>query len=164
MRVVGALVSQSRFANEAIARRNLHVALFGQWLVAYHRGDAALSQFIFDRFPEPLKSATTAWRATNPFDDPSAPSSPFAMPQYTLAESAEEARWDHEVRQQSVAAERAGELSDRYLLFTVIFATVLFFAGISGKFKWRLIDRLVLTIGALALTISVVYLLSLPIA
>jgi hypothetical protein len=41
---------------------------------------------------------------------------------------------------ESAAAIRASDFSDRYLVFTIIFASVLFFAGISGKFTWWAVD------------------------
>jgi hypothetical protein len=37
-------------------------------------------------------------------------------------------------------AGEADEIGDRYVLLTVLFASVLFFGGVSGKFESRLVD------------------------
>jgi len=163
LRVVGAIVKQGKFANLAEQRRGLDVSLFGQWVSATSMNETKLADFIFARFPEPLKTATIAWWATDPLNNPAAPSSPFAMAEYVLAESAEELRWENVATAESAAAERAGDISDRYLLFTVIFAMTLFFAGISGKFGSFGINVAVLLLGGVVLAISAVIILALPI-
>ena len=85
------------------------------------------------------------------------------MPEYTLAENAEADKWEGVAITESTAAESAGEISDRYLIFTIIFAATLFFGGISGKFNWQVIDVTVLILGALALFAGIAVLLSTPI-
>ena len=106
--------------------------------------------------------AVTAWRATNPLTNPEAPATPFDMPEYVVAERTEADRWEAIADRESAAAETASEISNRYLRFTIIFASVLFFAGISGKFGWQAIDVAVLVLGALTLLIGVAVMLSSP--
>lgn len=158
------MVRTTKFANLAEQRRSVHVSLFGQWVSAVAAKDTALANFVFNRFPEPLKTAAVAWQATQPLTNAGAPHSPFDMPEYALADMAEAQRWEDASLAESAAAERAGTISDRYLLFTVIFAAVLFFAGISGKFSWIVIDEVVLALGALALLIGLGIMFTLPIA
>lgn len=98
-----------------------------------------------------------------PLTNPSAPATPFEMPEHVLPELAEEARWEVISAAELEAAERANDISDRYLLFTLIFASVLFFGGISGKFRWQVLDVAVLAIGALVLFAGVAILLMSPI-
>jgi hypothetical protein len=159
-----AIVRAGEFNNLALQKTSVHVNLFGQWVAATSTDNTKLADFLFDRFPEPLKSATVAWRATDPLNDPSAPASPFDMPEYALRDRAEADRWEQIAIDESVASERASEYSDRYLVFTIIFASVLFFAGISGKFKWQAIDIAVLVVGALVLLIGLATMLSTPLA
>jgi hypothetical protein len=158
-----AIVKTGQFANLAEQKAGLHVNLFGQWAAAVSTGNQALADFLFDRFPEPLKTATVAWRATQPLTNPSAPATPFEMPEYALAENAEAQRWEAISAAESDAAEHANDISDRYLLFTIIFASVLFFGGISGKFRWQVIDVAVLAFGALALLAGLAVLFSTPV-
>lgn len=51
LRLIGAIVKQSKFANLAEQRRSLDVNLFGQWVSAVNADDKKLADFIFDRFP-----------------------------------------------------------------------------------------------------------------
>jgi hypothetical protein len=158
-----AIIRAAHFTDLAEQRLSLQVSLFGQWAGAVSTGNTALADFLLDRFPEPLKSATVAWQATRPLSDPSAPATPFHMPQYVLTERAEAERWEVIAEAEAAAATVANERSDRYLVFTIVFATVLFFGGISGKFQWLAIDIAALVMGVLALLAGVVVMATLPV-
>jgi hypothetical protein len=157
-----AIVRAGEFNNLAMQRQSLYVNLFGQYVNAVGTNNTALADFIFNRFPPTLKTATRDWLATNPLNNPNAQASPFDMPSFQMRERAEADRWEQVATDETDAANRAGDVSDQYLLFTIIFASVLFFAGISGKFKWEFIDVLVLALGALTLLIGIGILLTLP--
>src|SRR5262245_36521671 len=62
-----AVVRTAKFANLAEQKSSLHAQMFGQWVAAVSADNTALADFLVRRFPEPLKAATTAWRATRPF-------------------------------------------------------------------------------------------------
>jgi hypothetical protein len=159
-----AVVRAGEFNNLALQKQSLHVNIFGQWAAAVSTDNTRLSEFLLARFPEPLKTATTAWRATDPLNDAAAPATPFDMPEYVLRERAEADRWEQIAIDESAAADRASEYSDRYLVFTIIFASVLFFAGISGKFNSKIVDVIVLVLGALTLLIGLGITLATPVA
>lgn len=163
LNVISALVNQSRFSSLAEQRRSLDVGLYAEWVRAINANDNRLAEFVFNRFPEPLKTATVAWQATDPLNNPEAPTSPFVMPEYALPESAEAQRWAKVATAESEAADQAGTTSDRYLLFTVIFATTLFFAGISGKFDSFAVNVGILVFGGLTLITSAAIMFTLPI-
>lgn len=156
-------IRTAKYANLAQQRLGLHASLFTEWVVAVGGGNTALADFLFARFPEPLKSAAAAWRATQPLTNPDAPATPFDMPEYALPERAEALRWEALAEDEAAAAEEANDISDRYLLFTIIFASVLFFGGISGKFRWQVIDVAVLALGALALLAGLVVVVTTPV-
>ena len=156
-------IKAMQFASVALQKISLHSSLFGQWVVAVSEGNTALADFQRKRFPEPLKTATAAWQATQPLTNPAAPATPFDMPEYVLAENAEEQRLEATAAAESEAGGRAGEISDRYLLFTIIFASVLFFGGISGKFRWQVLDVAVLVLGALTFFAGLAIVYSSPI-
>lgn len=162
-RVAAANIKVAKFTNLAEQKIGLHTSMFGQWAAAVGAGNQTLADFLFKRFPEPLKTATISWRATQPLTNPAAPATPFDMPEYVLVEPAEAQRWEATSVVETEAADRANEISDRYLLFTIIFASVLFFGGISGKFRWRVLDVAVLVLGALTLFAGVVIVFSSPI-
>jgi hypothetical protein len=158
-----ATVQSAKYANLATQKAALHAALFGQWATAVSAGDTVLADFALQRFPEPLKQATTAWLATSPLTNSAAPATPFEMPEYALPERAESERWEREAAELSEAAQRADEHSTSYLRFTLVFASALFFAGISGKFRWRVIDLAMLALGAVTLLVGLIRLLALPV-
>lgn len=157
-----AVVRAAKLSNLAQQRTTVHVNLFVHWVSALNKDDRRTADFLFARFPEPLKTASVAWRATNPFEHPEAPASPFDMPEYLLRERVEVDRWEQTAQTEFATGERANYLANRYLLFTIIYASVLFFAGISGKFRWQAVDLTVLVLGALTLLVGVVVMLSSP--
>ena len=70
----------------------IDVALFTQWIDAYAQDEAELTSFYRKRFRDEFEPAFEAWIATKPRQNPKAPLSPFAMPQYRLAASTEAER------------------------------------------------------------------------
>ncbi len=154
-RSTSAIVRVGKLSNLAVQRTSVHVNLFVAWLSAFHTGDTRTADFLFTRFPEPLKAAASAWWATNPLTNAEAPASPFDMPEYVLPERRDADRWEETSNRESAAADRAGEISSRYLLFTIIFASVLFFGGVGGKFRSQMIDLSILVLGALTLLAGV---------
>jgi hypothetical protein len=158
-----ATIRAAHFNDLAEQKFSLQVSLFGQWVTAVSAGNTALADFLLDRFPEPLKATTIAWRAMQPLTNPAAPATPFDMPDYVLPEHAEAERWEATAAAESEAANTANEHSDRYLLFTIIFAMVLFFGGISGKFRWQAIDLAMLGLGVLVLFAGAIILVTTPI-
>ena len=65
------------------------MATFTQWVDAYAQHQTRLADFYFKRFRPEFKPAVDAWIATKPQQNPNAPLTPFAMPQYQLAARAE---------------------------------------------------------------------------
>jgi hypothetical protein len=84
------------------------------------------------------------------------------MPEYRLSEQVEAEQMGQLAAEKFTEAGQADEHADRYVLLTVIFAMVLFFSGISGKFQWRVIDGLVLSFGVVVLVVGLVLLVQIP--
>jgi hypothetical protein len=84
------------------------------------------------------------------------------MEEYSLPEQAQAQQYEEVSRQKAEEASTANLRSDEYVLLTVIFAMVLFFGGISGKFQRRVIDAAMLGLGTLAMLIGGWLLLDLP--
>ncbi|HSG14873.1 MAG TPA: hypothetical protein VLE70_00955 [Anaerolineae bacterium] len=158
-----AQVDAAQFKSLAMQRASLHAGLFVEYAAARSAGDQELANFLYQRFPPELKEATDAWLATDPLNDPNAPPSPFDMPEYRLPEQDAAEQNDQLAKSKFTDAAEADEYADKYVLLTVIFATVLFFSGIAGKFQWRVIDGAVLGMGILALAIGLVMLTQMPV-
>lgn len=122
-----------------------------------------LSGFIFERFRDEFKPAVQAWLATSPFEDPDAPPVPFQMPEYQLAAAEEAEALLAVAEQKSSDAGVANQTSDNYVVSAVIFAAALFFAAMSSKLEKQRYKTAALSIAALVLVGTVIYVLTLPI-
>lgn len=152
-----------RASDLADAELTIDVEYFAIWLEAASEGNDILEGFLQERFRDEFAVAFDAWLATNPLTNPDAPRSPFDMPEYRLeaADQAETLRTEAEIATQTAA--EANQTGDNYVLTTVLFASVLFFAGISTKFRGRWIKVVLLGVGFAAFVAGTVLLVSFPV-
>lgn len=113
----------------------VHSSMFMQLLAAQHAGNEKLATFYVERFPPDVKKAYDAWLAQKPFENSAADAHPFVPNLYQVRGTVEAAAARAEATQKVVQAREAGNRSGQYLANTVLFATVLFFAGTAGKFE-----------------------------
>jgi hypothetical protein len=155
-------IEASRQEANANRTQTIQVALFTQWLQAEAEGNQGLTDFLSARFPQPLKAAFAAWLATNPRTNPKAPSSPFVMPEYEIPALAAAQAADNTADATFAGALSDNQQSDNYTLLTVAFASVLFFAAMSGRMKSRVNQWTVLGVGLALFTTATVLLVFLP--
>ena len=161
---VAARVESTRAANVANRQGQIDVALFTQWVDAYARNETELAAFYDKRFRPEFKPAFNAWVATRPLKNPSAPLSPFAMPQYKLAANATSDRLEVKA---AAASQRAGEFiqrADDYSLAVVLFASSLFFAGISTRLRSSTTRMVILGLGCALFLASVIWIATFPVS
>jgi hypothetical protein len=136
----------------AMQRMSLDASLFMEWIGAVATENEPLQNFYLERFRPGMRVAVDAWLASDPRNNPDAPPHPFVLPEYQLAEdsiaAAEAARAEDTWKTARVYDERA----DRYVLLTVVFASVLFFAGISEKFEHDGVRLGILVMGTMLFT------------
>jgi|SRR5436190_1615265 len=113
----------------------IHAAMFMQLLAAQNSGNQQLANFYVERFPPDAKKAYDAWLAQKPFENPNADPHPFVPNLYQVRDAGEAAAARAEATRQLATARASGNRSGQYLANTVLFATVLFFAGTAGKFE-----------------------------
>jgi hypothetical protein len=142
----------------------IDVGMFIYYVEAVIEDKAKSAEFILKRFRPEMKVALDAWLATKPRENPDAPSSPFVMKEYSLEADREAIKLDAESVQYIELAQEANETSDSYVLLTVLYATVLFFAGIGPKFDSRVLKILVLVFGVLIFIGATIALLYFPVA
>ncbi len=150
-------------ANQAVLTQSRHVLLFVEWASAESLDNQVQANFLYARFPPELKRAAEAWLKLEPEINPDAPPSPFAMQEYILAQNQESANLSQVADEMFAGATQANQTADNYVLLTVIFATVLFFGGISGKFKSRTVDLVMLILAFVLFTFGLAVMLSFPV-
>jgi hypothetical protein len=140
-------IDSTKAAALANSQTEVDVATFTQWVNAYAQGQKQLADFYFKRFREEFRPAVNAWIATRPLKNANAPLTPFAIPQYKLAASAESEQLDAQAEVQSATARRNIQRATNYVLGVVLFASALFFAGMSTKLSSPRLRIAMLSIG-----------------
>jgi hypothetical protein len=146
-RASAARIESAKAAGTANAQKQVDVATFTAWADAYAQDQQKLAAFYFARFRKEFRPAAQAWVATRPLQNPRAPLTPFVMPQYRLAA---EARVDV-------------QRSTNYVLAVVLFATVLFFAGMSTKLTVPALRRALLALGVVIFVGTLLWIATSPV-
>ncbi len=139
------------------------IMMFTQWLDAEARGDTRLAGFYEQRFRPEYRAAHAAWRARQPLTNPTAPSTPFVMPDYRLAARAEAAAMERKASETFDHGQYANKVSDAFVRATVIFASALFFGGIGQAFRRPSLHVVMLTISVLQCLWGVIAMVQLPV-
>jgi hypothetical protein len=163
-RANAARVEATQAATRGGQQTQVDIALFVQWINASTEGDADLAAFYRRRFRPEFRPAFRAWLATNPRTNRRAPLSPFAMPQYRVAESIESDRLNAEAGAHSDEAGSANQRADDYALAVVLFAVSLFFAGIATKLRSARQREALLALGWVIFLSAAVWLVTLPVS
>jgi hypothetical protein len=161
---IAARVESTRAANVANRQAQIDVALFTQWVDAYARDETELAGFYRKRFRPEFEPAFGAWVATKPRTNPDAPLSPFAMPQYKLAASAQAERLEAQAAASSQSVGQYIQRADNYSLAVVLFAASLFFAGISTRLPSRTARTIVLALGYTLFLGSLIWIATFPVS
>lgn len=163
-RANAARIESTRASDLANAETQIDVATFMQWVNAYAQNQTELADFYFKRFREELKPAVDAWIATRPLQNPNAPLTPFAMPQYELAARAEAEKLEAEAEGWSAKARTNVQRATNYVLGVVLFAAALFFAGMSAKLRTRRLRVVLLSLGMALFLGTVGWLATFPVS
>jgi hypothetical protein len=127
------------------------------------RGGTNLAGFYRRRFREEFEPAFEAWLATKPFQNQAAPLSPFATRQYRLTAIAEADRLEATATAASQDVKKYIQRADNYTLTVVLFATSLFFAGISTRLRDRTSRGAALAMGYVLFLGAALWVATLPI-
>jgi hypothetical protein len=157
-----ARIEAARLEGVANRKQTVQVSLFTQWLEAYQADDAELTDFLASRFPEPLASTFSAWIDTQPLKNPQAPATPFEMAAYVIPELGASRQADDRADKKFTEALRNNQRGDNYTVLTVAFATVLFFAALSGRMRSIRAQWAFLVLGCVGFLASAVLLVIFP--
>ena len=157
-------LESSREHTQAIQVIALDADMFTRWIDAYASGDTELVEFYQSNvLRTDFIPYLEEWIESDPLENPDAPRNPLgneAYQQELLGES-ERLRDLAEVKFQE--ATEANQTSDDYILATVMFASVLFFAGISNKFQRLRIQGALVAIALVMIILGILQFSPLPI-
>jgi len=135
---------------------------FNRWLEVSTQGNQELATLYERRFRPEFLPAFTAWQAEDALHNPNAVASPLYEPQYKLANAAKSDQLERLGDLRFEQAKQATDHTDAYVLTTVFFAAVLFFAGISTRFDWLSVRAGVLIFAAMGLGYAAFRIFTLP--
>ncbi|MCZ7631082.1 MAG: hypothetical protein M5U19_19460 [Microthrixaceae bacterium] len=148
----------------ASAETEIDVATFIAWADAHGRGEFELARFHEDRFREEFVPAFEAWMAADPFEDPNAPATPFAMDDYRVAAEQHAEELDEQAEDGAAAVRRNIQQAGDYMLAVVLFAVALFFGGMSSKLASVRLRAAMVACGYVVLLGTLVWVASAPIS
>jgi hypothetical protein len=157
------MIKSAELLDRAQQQVLIDVVVFSNYYNAISVGDLQLAETYKNRaFSPELKVAFEAWMATNPLVNPDARATPFAMPEYKRPYRTKGLAEQRISKEQAAKGKDAMRMSNTYILLTVLFASVLFFAGISTKFKDFRIKLALLAFGIFIFIVAAVVVLLQP--
>jgi hypothetical protein len=159
-----ARVESTKASNLANAETQIDIALFTQWVDAYLNDDEELTAFYQQRFRDEFNAAFRAWIRSDPFTDPSAPDSPFAMPEYVVAANDQAEELEAMANATAETARENVQRATNYVLAVVLFAVALFFAAISTRLPRPRLKITILGVGATVFLAAAVWIATFPIS
>jgi protein-S-isoprenylcysteine O-methyltransferase Ste14 len=152
----------NRSATLASQDRTQDLLNFNRWLEVSTEGDTQLADLYQRRFRDEFRPAFDRWLADDPMHNPNAVPSPLREKNYVLANEVKADRLEKLGDLRFEQGKEATENADDYVFITVFFAVVLFFAGISLRFRWFPMRVLIMALGAVLLLWGGWRLLDLP--
>jgi hypothetical protein len=157
-------ISAARAQGLAQAQTQVDVATFIAWADANRQQDRQLAAFYVDRFRDEFRPAFVAWRATAPFSNPDAPPTPFAMPEYQLASRTDSEKLDAASEASAAQVRLYIQRSSDYVLTVVLYAVVLFFAGMSTRIKNQQLRWVMTAAGCVVLIGNLAWIATFPVS
>ena len=123
-----------------------------------------VADFFVQRFRDEFRPAYDAWIATEPLTNSEAPPTPFAMDEYDVAARDAAKRLDATAEKSAAQVRLDIQRSSNYVLTVVLYAVVLFFAGMSTRLQNKRL-RWVMTLTGLAVLIAdLIWIATMPVS
>ena len=157
-------LESSREHTQAIQILALDADLFTRWIDAYATGDTELVDFYMSNvLRTDFIPYLEEWIELDPLENPDAPRNPLGNEAYQQELLGESARLRELAEVKFTEATEANQTSDEYILATVMFASVLFFAGISNKFERLRIQGALVAIAFIMIVFGILQFGALPV-
>jgi hypothetical protein len=157
-------IDAARAEGTARSQTQVDVATFIAWADADLRGETEVADFYVDRFRDEFRPAYEAWIAQRPLTNADAPSTPFAMEEYQVAAEDQAAEFDAEAKASASKVQIDIQRSSNYVLTVVLYAIVLFFAGMSTRLSNRRLRWVTTSAGTAVLLGALAWLATFPVS
>jgi hypothetical protein len=157
-------IDAARAEGTARSQTQVDVATFIAWADADLRGETEVADFYVDRFRDEFRPAYEAWIAQRPLTNADAPSTPFAMEEYRVAAEGQAAEFDAEAKASASKVQIDIQRSSNYVLTVVLYAIVLFFAGMSTRLSNRRLRWVTTSAGTAVLLGALAWLATFPVS
>lgn len=149
--------------SDGFAMVSIDAGLFTQWGVAFSEKNKKLQRAIEQRlFRDEFILPFNEWKAQNPAKNPDAAKNPFALDSYKPEQLVEAQELEEIAAAKFEEGKEANQTSDDYVLSTIFFAVVLFFAGVSSKFTSNRVAMLALSFASVVFIGGIARLIRLP--
>jgi len=157
-------IDAARADGLARTQTQVDVATFIAWADADLRGETEVADFYVDRFRDEFRPAYEAWIAQQPLTNADAPSTPFAMEEYQVAAKQQAGELDAEAEASAAEVRLDIQRSSNYVLTVVLYAIVLFFAGMSTRLSNRRLRWVTTIAGTVVLVGALAWVATLPVS
>jgi hypothetical protein len=156
--------SEAASHNTVASRQvQIDVATFLAWSDAILSDDSMLAEFIEERFRPEFVVAFEAWLGDAPADASQLPDgTPFEQQEYVVEEQLATIAKSVEAEAALKDAQAANQIGDNFVLTAVLFASVLFFAGVAAKFRPQWLRWAMLGFAVVIFAIGLIVEFSLP--
>jgi len=143
-------------------RKTAELQLFLEYSTAVSDSNTRLANFLFQRFPKSFKKVFAKWMELDPYNNPQAPSTPFAMKEYVVPELVEAKKYAETAASFKKAANISDNRSDNYVLLSLLLSMVLFFSGMVGVAESRMSQKILLGVASLIFVVSLILIFTMP--
>ncbi len=141
----------------------IDATLFTEWATAFVDGNEELQRGIERRlFRNEFRPAFDAWIAQDPANNPDADKNPFTTKEYVNRNLEKSVELEEQATGKFEEGREANQTSDSYVLATIFFAAVLFFAGVATKFTSNRVAFSALGFGTFVFLAGLTRLVTLP--
>jgi hypothetical protein len=157
-------IEAARTQGLAEAQTQVDVATFIAWAEADRRGEPEVADFFVQRFRDEFRTAYDAWLATEPLTNAAAPPTPFAMDEYRVASRDDAERLDAEAETSATEVRANIQRASNYVLTVVLYAVVLFFAGMSTRLANPWLRWILTAAGCVVLASTLAWISTFPVS
>ncbi len=154
---------------EALALRSygtnltmLDVSIFTNYTNAHMSGNTVLSAFYRERFSPRLAPAFAAWELELRNNPSTAPRHPFEMKQYVVPQYVRADSINAVYHSSVENARNSNGFSEDFILLTVIYASVLFFGGITSNIRTLSTKRILVVVSTVSLLLALAWMFTIP--